>query len=296
MAEVEYPERSLEQPSSLQRWSWGAMLLNVIWGLKHNVDLALLTLIPVVGLVIPFILGAKGNAWAWKNLEWKSVEQFEKSQANWALWGFVAWFFIAVALFIPVAKGIMEFKWSHSKVYQETIEEFLTLDKIKIILGDKARADLYGVKKLSGRRLRLGFRIKGTRSTSKARFHIMEIAGHWAVYRITIYEPSGKSVVDFPLPHDMLMYGPGKKMGERPQLTENYNVIVVNAGNARILHLARVINELNPEISVTEAVELVRFAPQRIYSGATEQGALKMKQKLEDFGAVVELKKGLSGQ
>jgi ribosomal protein L7/L12 len=296
MTEMESLEKIMEEPRSLKRWSWGAFLLNVIWGIRYNVDLAFLTLVPIVGLVIPFILGAKGNTWAWQNREWKSVDQFEKAQSNWAMWGLVVWFFIAVVLFIPVTKAIVEFKWSHSEVYTQTIPAFLEMDKIKIIYGESPRAKLYAAKKISGQRLRLGVKIIGERSTSKVRFYGIKIAGQWAVYRITMYEPKGKSSVDFPLPLDMLMYGPGKKEEASDKTGAKYNVIIANAGDAQIRHLAQVIEELNPAISSTAAVDLVRFAPQQMYSGATQQGALKMKQKLEDFGAVVEVKKGLSVQ
>lgn len=46
-----------------------------------------------------FILGAKGNEWAWKNNDWDNVEQFEKVQRNWMIAG-VVFYGIVALLFI----------------------------------------------------------------------------------------------------------------------------------------------------------------------------------------------------
>ena len=79
-----------EIPPELDRWNWGAFLLNWIWGLGNNTFLALLVFAPFVGFVMPFVLGAKGSAWAWRNGRWTSVEHFQRVQRTWAIWGIVA--------------------------------------------------------------------------------------------------------------------------------------------------------------------------------------------------------------
>ena len=73
-----------EQAAFLRRWNWGAFLLNWIWSIGNNTWIGLLTFVPVVGLVMPFILGAKGNEWAWRNHSWASFEDFKRVQRNWA--------------------------------------------------------------------------------------------------------------------------------------------------------------------------------------------------------------------
>jgi hypothetical protein len=75
-------------PPEVDRWNWGAFLLNWIWGLANNTTLALLVFIPCVNFVMPFVLGLRGSAWAWQNKRWESVEQFRKAQRYWALAGF----------------------------------------------------------------------------------------------------------------------------------------------------------------------------------------------------------------
>jgi hypothetical protein len=75
-------------PPEIDRWSWGAFLLNWIWGVGNNTFIALLTLIPLFGiLIMPFVLGAKGSGWAWRNGRRDSVEHFKRVQRSWAIWG-----------------------------------------------------------------------------------------------------------------------------------------------------------------------------------------------------------------
>jgi hypothetical protein len=58
-------------PPELDRWNWGAFLLNWIWGVGNNTYIALLTFIPFVGIIVmPFMLGAKGSRRAWRNGRW----------------------------------------------------------------------------------------------------------------------------------------------------------------------------------------------------------------------------------
>ena len=78
-------------PGEARGWNWGAFLLSWIWGLGNGVYVALLALIPIVGLVMIFILGAKGNAWAWKKKDWKSVEDFKNAQRKWRNAGWIVW-------------------------------------------------------------------------------------------------------------------------------------------------------------------------------------------------------------
>ena len=74
-------------PPEIQRWNWGAFLLNWIWGIGNNALLALLVFVPLFGFVWMFVVGARGNEWAWRNKRWDSVAQFQATQRKWAKWG-----------------------------------------------------------------------------------------------------------------------------------------------------------------------------------------------------------------
>jgi hypothetical protein len=76
-------------PPNLDRWNWGAFLLNWIWGLGNSTYIALLMFIPLVNIVMIFVLGAKGNHWAWKNRLWADEDHFKRTQRNWSRAGFI---------------------------------------------------------------------------------------------------------------------------------------------------------------------------------------------------------------
>jgi len=79
-------------PPEIDRWNWGAFLLNWIWGIGNQTFIALLVFIPFFGiLIMPFVLGAKGSKWAWRNGRWDSVAHFKRVQRLWAIWGVVIW-------------------------------------------------------------------------------------------------------------------------------------------------------------------------------------------------------------
>ena len=81
-------------PPELRGWNWGAFLLTWIWGIGHNVWIALVALgglIPYVGwiisIVMAIVLGARGNEWAWQKKKWDSIEHFRKTQRTWMWYG-----------------------------------------------------------------------------------------------------------------------------------------------------------------------------------------------------------------
>lgn len=82
-------EYSDELPPELQGWNWGAFILTWIWGIFNGTFISLLCLIPGIHLIVMFILGLKGNEWAWKNRNWQSTEHFVSVQRRWAAGAFV---------------------------------------------------------------------------------------------------------------------------------------------------------------------------------------------------------------
>lgn len=125
-------------PPEVMRWNWGAFLLHWIWGIFNNTFIALLCLIPFVNLVMIFILGIKGNEWAWRNKQWQSIEHFHDTQKKWAIAALCWWTFVmfsvcggvAVTLF-TVGKAL-----SSSKPYQVAIQTAKSNPQVVAILGD----------------------------------------------------------------------------------------------------------------------------------------------------------------
>lgn len=92
-------------PPEIRGWNWGAFFLNWIWGVVNETYIALLMLVPLVNVVMIFVLGAKGNEWAWRNTRWRDVAHFKRVQRLWAIWGLVAW----VAVIALYGGGILLF-------------------------------------------------------------------------------------------------------------------------------------------------------------------------------------------
>lgn len=78
------PNNIERMPKEIKKWNWGAFFLSFIWGIAHKVYFSLLFFVPFFGLLVPFILGFKGNEWAWKKDNWENVEEFKRSQKKWS--------------------------------------------------------------------------------------------------------------------------------------------------------------------------------------------------------------------
>jgi hypothetical protein len=120
-------------PPEAAGWSWGAFLLNWIWGLFNQVYIALLMFIPLVNIVMVFVLGAKGSAWAWQNKRWDSVEQFRRAQRGWAIAGAVVWTVLiafAAAMFLVVSAIIKD-----SDAYKLGVEKLQANPQAMAALG-----------------------------------------------------------------------------------------------------------------------------------------------------------------
>lgn len=91
-------ENGKETPQEIKGWNWGAFIYNVFWGVGNKTYLPLLTLIPVFNIFWIFVVGFKGNEWAWQKGDYKNVETFRAVQATWnraGLWNFI----ISIAIF-----------------------------------------------------------------------------------------------------------------------------------------------------------------------------------------------------
>jgi len=89
-------------PATLKGWNWGAFFLTWLWGLGNGAYIGLLYFIPVpiVQLILPFVMGAKGNRWAWANKRWQDETHFKRVQRRWTVGGLV--FFVLMIVYIVV--------------------------------------------------------------------------------------------------------------------------------------------------------------------------------------------------
>lgn len=81
--------KSTRVPDEIKKgWNWGGFFLTFIWGFYHRTYITFFCIIPFVTPIMAFIIGAKGNEWAWRNRAWPTVEQYWKSRRRWAWAGF----------------------------------------------------------------------------------------------------------------------------------------------------------------------------------------------------------------
>ena len=99
-------------PPEVDRWNWGAFLLNWIWGIGNSTFIALLMFVPLVNIVMPFVLGAKGSVWAWRNRRWDSVEHFRRVQRKWAIWAVVIYLVAIAAGVLAAFTAVLALKQS----------------------------------------------------------------------------------------------------------------------------------------------------------------------------------------
>lgn len=126
-----------EIPPELDRWNWGAFLLNWIWGIGNSTFIALLALIPGVGFVVMIVLGLRGSRWAWRNRAWRDAEHFCRSQRKWAIAGLVVWIVVIGGAATAIAKlpGFLK----NSEAYRMTMEAVRADSRVAAALGTRLR-------------------------------------------------------------------------------------------------------------------------------------------------------------
>ncbi len=130
-----------EIPADLDRWNWGAFLLNWVWGIGNSVFIALLMFVPLVNIVMIFVLGARGSRWAWRNRAWRDAEHFRSVQRKWAIAGIIVWAG-TLLLAVGLAFGIMS-ALKNSLTYALTMQEVRSSATAKAALGDNIEAGFW---------------------------------------------------------------------------------------------------------------------------------------------------------
>ncbi len=89
-------------PLGVAGWGWGPFFLTVWWGIFNNVWISLITFIPLIGSIMPVVLGIKGRELAWKAKRWKDVDDFNRVQRIWSVTG-LAFFIVGIIINIVLA-------------------------------------------------------------------------------------------------------------------------------------------------------------------------------------------------
>jgi len=184
-------------PAEIDRWNWGAFLLNWIWGIGNNTPIALLTFVPFVGLVMPFVLGAKGSVWAWRNKHWDSVEQFERVQRSWAISGAVIW--IVMIVLVGGVFGALFYLIGQSEAYQLGISRLRTSSEAVDALGTPISTGFpLGTITINGEsgRAILNFSATGPKAAGRVFVEAFKTGGVWSLKSLTLKVDGRDGVID----------------------------------------------------------------------------------------------------
>lgn len=185
-------------PAEIDRWNWGAFLLNWIWGIGNNTFIALLCFVPLVGLVMPFVLGARGSAWAWRNGRWESVEHFKRVQRKWAIWGVVLWL-AAIAAFGGLFGGVF-YALGNSEAYKLAVSKLQSNTAAMSVLGAPISTGTpsgeISVKGEDSGEAKLDFSVSGTKAKGEVHVEALKKGGVWSLKVLNLKIDGRDDVID----------------------------------------------------------------------------------------------------
>ncbi len=174
-------------PAEIDRWNWGAFLLNWIWGVGNNTFIALLAIVPFFGVIMMFVLGARGSGWAWRNGRWDSIDHFKRVQRAWAIWGVVVWLG-SITLFSGFMGSIF-YMLSHSEAYRLGAARLQASTEASNALGTPISTGFaMGSVSTSGAggRAALSFSASGPKATGHVFLEAVRKDGVWSLTRLTL--------------------------------------------------------------------------------------------------------------
>jgi hypothetical protein len=187
-----------DPPPDLRGWNWGAFLLTWIWGVGNATYLSFLVFVPVAGiLVMPFVLGAKGDEWAWRNGTWRSVGHFRRVQRRWAIGGAVFWVATAVLAVLPIL-GV-QLVLTSSEPYRLGMEAIAADARVADRLGRPiGGGTAQGSVEVSGGdgRADLTFPVTGPGGGGRAALTARRTLGAWTITALGVRIERGSDVID----------------------------------------------------------------------------------------------------
>ncbi|MEE8393559.1 MAG: cytochrome c oxidase assembly factor Coa1 family protein [Rhodospirillales bacterium] len=190
-------------PDELKGWNWGALFLNVFWGIGNRTWIALLTLIPPLTLIMPFVLGARGNKWAWANRSWDDAEHFRGVQRTWGRIGAV--FFIFFLVVTPL--GVIAFI-KNSQPYTMALDQTRGHPAAIEALGEPMAPGLMVMGSVKITRpagnAEISFSVAGPKGRGEVFVHAVKEMGLWRLEQLLLdVSSTGKRLDITPSPTDL---------------------------------------------------------------------------------------------
>jgi hypothetical protein len=178
-------------PGEIDNWNWGAFLLNWIWGIGNNTYIAFLMFVPFVNVIMPFVLGAKGSAWAWRNKRWESVDEFKAVQRKWARWGVII--LVAIGVSFVGLLFVIANAFKSSDVYKLAVVQLEKSQEIERLVGLPISTGMpMGSIAISGPRgtASISFSISGPVGSGAVYLDATRDLGLWQIRRL-VFEQDG---------------------------------------------------------------------------------------------------------
>lgn len=176
--------KKAQVPPEIRRWNWGAFFLNWIWGIGNSTYIAFLMFVPVVNLFMPFVLGAKGNEWAWRNRTWRDVKQFKATQRKWA------WAGLIVILLIPCCLAFPFTAMKYSDAYGMSLDAVKKNRIVTAELGQPLHPGFFVMGSVSFNgpdgSAALQYSITGPKGTGEVSAYAIKQAGQWKLRQVIV--------------------------------------------------------------------------------------------------------------
>jgi len=175
-------------PPEILRWNWGAFFLNWVWGLGNSTYIALLALIAPLNLVMPFVLGAKGSEWAWRNRSWRDVEHFKTTQRKWAWAGGLVWVVLATSLIATVFTIMRQ-----SEPFRMSFHEIQRHREAVSLLGEPIEPGLFVTGNVSTSpdgEADLHYSVTGSKAKGDVSVYALKQAGRWTLEEVIVELPA----------------------------------------------------------------------------------------------------------
>lgn len=183
-------------PEEIRGWNWGAFFLHLIWGMGNNTLVALFMLVPGINLFLPFVLGARGNEWAWQNKRWESIAKFKDVQRIWAICGILfavvsaagmAGIVLIIVFVISLMKG--------GAAYQMALAEIAVNPRVIETVGEPMETGIFvsGTTETSGPsgHADIAFDIAGPRGEAAVYVKAVKSEGEWNLQRLVVAPQGG---------------------------------------------------------------------------------------------------------
>jgi hypothetical protein len=197
MSDARVSIHTAEIPPELDRWNWGAFLLNWIWGIGNDTFIALLSLVPGLGFIMMIVLGLRGSRWAWRNGRWDSVEHFKHVQRRWAIWGVVVW--IGAIVLCGSTFGVAFYMLSNSDAYRLGAARIQASTEVADLLGTPITTGIpNGSIKISSDtgQAKLNFSASGPKASGQVSLTAEKKAGVWTLQTLTLEVDGRDGVID----------------------------------------------------------------------------------------------------